>query len=80
MYFTYILKSKKTNTYYYGFTSDLQKRLELHNSGKSKYTKNRRPWILHYFEEFNTKDEAISREIFFKSIDGYRWLKLFNII
>lgn len=75
MHITYILKSLKDGTYYYGSTSDLDKRLKYHNSGKSRYTKRKLPWVIHYTESFETKTEAIKREIFFKSIDGYIWLK-----
>jgi putative endonuclease len=80
MYIAYILKSCKDGTYYYGSTSDLEKRFYYHNSGKSRYTKNKRPWIIHHTETFETKSEALKREMFFKSIDGYIWLKENKII
>jgi hypothetical protein len=32
------------------------------------------PWILVYFNEFETRGEAMKRELFFKSIDGYNFL------
>ncbi|MGE5437320.1 MAG: GIY-YIG nuclease family protein [Syntrophothermus sp.] len=80
MYYTYIIKSLKDNTFYYGSTSDLDKRIKNHNSGKSKYTKKKIPRVLYYKEEFSTKREAIKREMFFKSVDGYIWLKKLNII
>ena len=38
-------------------------------------TKGRMPFILHYYETFETKSEAAKRETFFKSIDGYIFLK-----
>ncbi|OGU54938.1 MAG: endonuclease [Ignavibacteria bacterium RBG_13_36_8] len=80
MFYVYILKSLKTNTNYYGYTSNLEKRLAYHNSGKSKYTKSKRPWKIIYSEVFETKHEAMEREKYFKSIEGYRWLKEKNII
>jgi putative endonuclease len=80
MFYTYILKSLKDNSHYYGSSSDCQSRLKIHNSGKVRSTKGHRPWKLHYFEEFNTRAEAIKRERFFKTIDGYRWLKKKKII
>ncbi|MCH7724156.1 MAG: GIY-YIG nuclease family protein [Bacteroidetes bacterium] len=79
MFYAYILKSLKDNTYYYGSTSNTSSRLKSHNAGRVKYTKGRRPWKLHYFEEFATRAEAMKREKFFKSIDGYIWLKKRNI-
>jgi putative endonuclease len=33
------------------------------------------PWILIYQEAFTTRAEAMKRERFFKSIEGYQWLK-----
>ncbi|MBA4405690.1 endonuclease [bacterium] len=79
MYFTYILKSKRDNSFYYGSTKDLSKRLVEYNKGKVRYTKGHIHWILHYFEKFESRAQAIRREIFFKSIDGYSWLKQNNI-
>jgi len=35
---------------------------------------------LHYKEEFNTRSEAVRRERFFKSYDGYKYLKSQKII
>ncbi|MBU2446569.1 MAG: GIY-YIG nuclease family protein [Bacteroidetes bacterium] len=80
MFYAYIIKSVKNSTYYYGHTSNLEARVKQHNLGKTPYTKNLRPWALHYFESFATKSGAITREKFFKSIDGYNWLKSNNII
>ncbi|HZW38124.1 MAG TPA: GIY-YIG nuclease family protein [Ignavibacteriaceae bacterium] len=80
MFFTYIIKSLKDSSYYYGSTSNLENRLKLHNGGKSKYTKSKRPWILHYKEEFETRTEAVKKEMFFKTLEGYIWLKDNEII
>ena len=79
-YYTYILKSLSKGTYYYGSTSDLENRLKYHNAGKVKSTKGKRPWVVHYVEEFPDKGFALKREAFFKTIDGYRFLKEHNII
>jgi len=80
VFYTYILKSIKDNGYYYGSTENLEKRINIHNSGKVQYTSGHRPYILHYKESFKTRKEAMSREKFFKSIDGYIWLKSRKII
>ena len=62
MNYTYILKCKD-GTYYTGWTNNLNKRLKDHNDGKgAKYTKARLPVSLIYYEEFQTKEEAMSRE------------------
>ena len=65
-YFTYILQSDKDESYYIGHTEDVKKRLDLHNQGESKYTSKKTPWRLVYFEEFETRKEARSRETFLK--------------
>ena len=80
MFFTYILKSEKDNTYYYGSTNNLEDRLKNHNSGKVRYTKGHLPYKLHYFEEFKSRSESMQRERFFKTIEGYNWLKDKGII
>ena len=74
MFYTYVLESLSTARHYFGSTSDLQKRLKYHNSGKVRSTKAYRPWKIIYFETFESKTEATKRELFFKSIDGYNWL------
>ena len=75
MYFAYILKSLKDSKYYYGSCENLDDRLKIHNSGKVRSTKSRLPFIVHYFEEYSIRAEAQKREYFFKTIDGYKWLK-----
>jgi len=51
-------------TYYTGYTTDLGKRLETHNSGKgAKYTRARLPVAMVFSEAYATKSEALRREI-----------------
>ena len=67
-YYVYMLKSieKKTVTYV-GYTSDIKKRIQLHNLGKgAKFTRGRK-WKLIYREKFNSKKEAILREYYIKN-------------
>ena len=62
MNYTYILKCKD-GSLYTGWTNDLEQRVAAHNTGKgAKYTKARRPVELVYFEEFETKEQAMKRE------------------
>lgn len=62
MNYTYIVKCSD-GSLYTGWTNDLEKRLKAHNDGKgAKYTKYRRPVVLAYYEEFQTKEEAMRRE------------------
>ena len=68
MNYTYMLKCSD-GTLYTGWTNDLEKRVEAHNSGKgAKYTKVRRPVELAYYEEFETKEQAMKREYAIKQL------------
>ncbi len=62
-----MLKSKGIKSVtYIGYTNNLKKRIDLHNSGKgAKFTRGRK-WLLIYKEIFNSKKEAISREYYIK--------------
>jgi putative endonuclease len=66
-YYVYMLKSLEEKTVtYVGYTSDIKKRIKLHNLGKgAKFTRGRK-WKLIYKEKFNSKKEAISREYYIK--------------
>ncbi|MBQ1881367.1 MAG: GIY-YIG nuclease family protein [Lachnospiraceae bacterium] len=60
--FVYILECAD-NTLYTGYTNDIDRRLQAHNSGRgAKYTKTRLPVRLAYYESFDSKQEAMSRE------------------
>ncbi len=80
MYFVYILRSLKSKRFYFGHTKNLENRLKQHNAGKVRSTKGYRPWTIHYTEKFLTKSEAFKREMFFKTIEGRKWLKDNQII
>lgn len=76
--YTYIVKCSD-ETLYTGWTNNLKKRLEEHNSGKgAKYTKNRRPVELVYFEEYDTKQEAMKREYAIKQLSRQKKLALIH--
>ena len=54
-------------TYYTGYTTDVKKRIAIHNSGKgAKYTRARLPVKLIYVEGFDSKEEALSAEALLK--------------
>jgi len=75
MYYTYVLKSKKDDNLYVGWTDDLVHRLKIHNTGNVVATLNRRPLDLIYYEACLEKDKAIAREKYFKTGFGRRFLK-----
>ena len=67
-FYVYMLKSKTVKPItYVGYTNNLKKRIDLHNSGKgAKFTRGRK-WTLIYKEKFRSKKEAISREYYIKN-------------
>lgn len=76
MYYAYVLKSIAHNYYYKGHCQDIEKRLREHNAGMTRSIKPYTPFILVYFETFQTEKDAISREKYFKSAAGRRFLKV----
>ena len=74
MYCVYVLKSG-AGEIYYGFTSDLEKRLAQHKRGENVSTKGRE-WILIYYEAFRSEEDARERERKLK-LHGQakRWLR-----
>lgn len=75
-HYTYILECKD-QTLYTGYTTDLDRRLKVHNEGKgAKYTKVRRPVKLVYHETFDNKSEALKREYALKQLSRKQKLAL----
>lgn len=62
MHYVYILKSLKSHKLYYGFTSDLIRRISEHNAGKNISTKPYIPYELVYYEAYKNKQDAEDRE------------------
>ena len=68
MNYTYILKCAD-GTLYCGWTNHLEARVTAHNEGRgAKYTKGRGPVSLVYYEEFETREEAMRREAAIKKL------------
>jgi predicted GIY-YIG superfamily endonuclease len=71
----YALVSKVNGVIYVGMAINAQNRLKEHNSGKSRYTKGLRPWILFRIENYPNWKEARVREKYLKSGVGKEFLK-----
>ena len=64
---------------YCGWTTDLESRLVQHNTGKgAKYTRSRLPVRLVYFEMYEDRHEALSREWHLKHMNREEKLKLIS--
>ena len=67
-WYLYILRCAD-NTLYTGITTDVEKRLEVHRSGKgAKYTRGRTPLELVYEEECENHSHALKRELEIKAL------------
>ena len=62
MYYVYLLKSKKDNSLYLGYSNNIKRRLLEHNLGKNTSTSLKTPWELIYCEVYKSQDDAQKRE------------------
>lgn len=74
MWNIYVLFSEKTGRTYIGCSKNIQARLNRHNSGRVKATRNGCPWRLIYKEGIGNYSEVRGRERYFKSGAGRRYL------
>ena len=67
-FIVYILYSEKNKKYYVGSCQNLEERLSRHNSGRNKSTHSGFPWQLMYQESFDTRSDAVARELSIKKM------------
>jgi len=76
MNYVYLLRCRD-GSLYCGWTTDLSARLLAHNEGRgAKYTRSRRPVELVYYEEFEDRHAALSREWHIKQLSREEKLAL----
>ena len=75
MFYVYALWSPGYDKIYVGMTQNWEKRFNDHNRGKSTYTNRFKPWELFFLEEVIEKEQAIKKEIYYKSGWGRKILK-----
>lgn len=79
MYYVYILKSKKANKYYTGYSRNPEERLKEHNAGRTKSLLRYLPLEIVRVEEYPIYEEARKRERQIKSYkSGEAFKKLLN--
>ena len=61
-YYVYIIRSLKNDKFYIGQTNDLDKRLQRHNGGYEKATKNKGPWVLFAYLKSESRVQAMKTE------------------
>ena len=75
-YYVYIIICRD-QTFYIGYTNDLDKRIKVHNKGLgAKYTRGRIPVKLLYYEVYDDKSKALKREIALKKLSRKQKEKL----
>lgn len=74
-YYVYVLLSSKDKRFYTGYTSNLEDRINTHNEGLVKSTKDRRPLQLVYFEACLNQQDATHREKYLKTTYGKRYIR-----
>ena len=71
--FVYVLLSRTTpKRTYVGWTLDLDRRVEQHNSGTGARTTRGGKWTLIYAERYRTRNSAMRREVFLKRDRAFR--------
>lgn len=74
--FVYILKCGD-DSFYTGYTNDLDNRLKAHNKGiASKYTAARLPLVMVFSEKCKDKSDALKKEYFIKTLSRKDKIKL----
>ena len=78
-WYVYIVECSD-RSYYVGITTDLQRRLGMHNDGSaSRYTRTRRPVRYRYAEVCRSQSAALKREFELKSWTRERKASLFGL-
>lgn len=75
MYCLYILKNQDTGRYYIGSTSNLERRLKQHKSGKTRTTKILKTDVLVYTEIYGNLLDARIREKKLKSYKSKKYIE-----
>ena len=71
MYYVYVLQSVvEPEHFYVGYTNDLKRRIQTHNSGNSIHTNKFKPWNLRGYIAFDSEEKAKKFENFLKTGNG----------
>jgi putative endonuclease len=75
MYYVYVLKSKKDQKLYIGYSKNLRERIAKHETGQVPATKYRAPLELVYYEAYKSPRDAHKREAMLK-LYSKTWVQL----
>jgi putative endonuclease len=68
MFHVYIIYAETMNKFYIGSCQNLENRVQDHLNKRSKFTKITKDWALKYSEKFETRSEAVQRELKIKKM------------
>lgn len=74
-FYSYIIFSRDSGTFYYGYFEDIEKALEMHNADQIAPTKGKGPFVLLFSESYDNRMRAIRQSRFYRSVKGQRFLK-----
>ncbi|NDK55138.1 GIY-YIG nuclease family protein [Pontibacter fetidus] len=74
-FYTCIHYSETIDRYYVGSCEDIKDRLSRHNAKYSKSTKAGAPWELKYTEFFETRSDAVTRELEIKNKKSRKYIE-----
>lgn len=75
MYYFYVLHFENNKKFYYGYTSNLRRRLKDHASGQSDFTSRQSNFKLVFYEAYLNEKDAREAERYFKTGHGREVLK-----
>jgi putative endonuclease len=63
MHIVYLIQNSESGEHYYGYTTDLKRRIDEHNRGSNTSTRRTKgTWVLIYAEAYKSKKDALIRE------------------
>ena len=74
-HYVYILQSLTGGHFYTGITTDLETRLQSHNTASDPSTEKYRPWGIKTYTAFTNKTQALKFEKYLKSQSGRAFAK-----
>ena len=75
MFKIYIIYSAFLDRYYVGSTGNIEDRMFRHNNSESKSTKSASDWVLVYSEDFETRSDAVQRELEIKGKKSRKYIE-----
>lgn len=74
-FIVYIIYSPKLDRYYIGYTTDMTKRINEHNSGVSTFTAKATDWILKWSRGFGSRELAMKEERIIKAKKSRKYIE-----